>query len=84
MAYSVVTSRGQTTIPKIIRLFLGLEPMDKIVYVIDNGKVVLEPVSGDILNLRGTVKGGKGPIDFQALRKQTKKKIAQKTLKELK
>lgn len=84
MAYSVVTSRGQTTIPKFIRKFLGLEPMDKIVYVIDNGRVVLEPVSGDILDLKGAVKGAKGPIDFKALRKQTKKNIAKNILEELK
>ena len=63
MAYSIGTSRGQTTIPKIIRLFLGIEPMDKSVYVIDNGKVVLEHVSGDILELKGALKHEKGKIE---------------------
>lgn len=84
MPYSIITSRGQTTIPKFIRLFLRLKPLDKIVYVIDNGRVILEPVSGDILELRGTVKAPKGPVDFKRLREEAKKKVAQKVLKELK
>lgn len=83
MPYSIVTSRGQTTIPKFIRLFLRLRPLDKILYVIDKGRVILEPVSGDILELKGTVKAPKGPTDFKRLRQQTKKKITQKALKEL-
>lgn len=83
MPYSVVTSRGQTTIPKIIRFFLGIRPSDKIVYVIDQGKVILEPVSGDILDLKGTIKTEETPIDFKGLREKTKKRVAKKILKEI-
>ncbi len=54
MAISLVTSKGQTTIPKKIREHLHLKPGDKVDFVIeDNGRVLLEPSTLDIKELEG-------------------------------
>ena len=55
MPVSVLTSKGQTTIPKDVRNFLGLEPNDKIFYPVEGERVVLKPLKGNILDLRGRV-----------------------------
>ena len=78
MAVSILTSKGQTTIPKEIRAFLKLEAKDKIHYQVENDKVTMRPLKGDILDLRGSVKTEDKPVDFEKIRKLTKKKVARK------
>jgi len=82
MPVSVLTRKWQTTIPKDIRNFLGLNPNDKILYLIEGKKVVLKPLKGNILDLRGSVKTKEKPIDFKKLRDNTRKKVARKILEE--
>ena len=54
MTSSTITSKGQTTIPKDIRKYLGLRPGNRIDYVIDDeGRVVLRPATYDIRDLHG-------------------------------
>ena len=44
MISSVITSKGQTTIPKVIRDSLGVEPGGRVRYVVlDNGEVRIVP-----------------------------------------
>lgn len=76
MAVSVLTKKWQTTIPKEIRNFLQLEPNDKILYQFEGQRVILKPLKGNILDLRGSVKTKEKPIDFKKLRKATKNKVA--------
>ncbi len=78
MAISIVTTKGQTTIPKAIRAFLKLEAKDKILYQVENDKVIMRPLKGDILDLRGSVKTEEKPVDFEKIRKVTRKRIARK------
>jgi antitoxin PrlF len=82
MSVSVLTKKWQTTIPKDIRNLLGLEPNDKILYLIEGKRVVLKPLKGNILDLRGSVTTKKKPIDFKKLRDDTRKKIARKIIEE--
>ena len=82
MAVSVLTKKWQTTIPKEIRNLLQLEPNDKILYQIEGQKVILKPLKGNILDLRGSVKTEEKPIDFNKLRKVTKNKVAGKLAEE--
>jgi AbrB family looped-hinge helix DNA binding protein len=84
MPVSVLTKKWQTTIPKDIRNFLNLEPNDKILYQVEGERVILKPLKGNILNLRGSVATKDKPIDFRKLRNQTKKKIARKIAQEVK
>jgi AbrB family looped-hinge helix DNA binding protein len=78
MAISILTKKGQTTIPKEIRTFLKLEAKDKIIYQVENDKVIMRPLKGNILDLRGSVKTEEKPVDFERIRKVTRKRIAHK------
>ncbi len=44
MLESVITSKGQTTLPKIVREALALQPGDRVRYVIREGEVRILPV----------------------------------------
>jgi antitoxin PrlF len=46
MITSKLTSKAQTTIPQPVRTALGLHVGDEIVYVIDDGRVVLTRLEG--------------------------------------
>jgi AbrB family looped-hinge helix DNA binding protein len=82
MSVSILTKKGQTTIPKDIRRFLNLEPNDKILYLVEGERVVLKPLKGNILDLRGSVATKEKPIDFRKLRRETKKRVAERILRE--
>ena len=78
MAVSILTAKGQTTIPKEIRAFLKLEAKDKILYQVENDRVIMKPLKGDILDLRGRVKTKGKPVGFRKIREVTKRRVAQK------
>ena len=78
MSLSILTKKGQTTIPKGVREFLGIKPNDKILYLIEGNKVVIKPLKGNILDLKGSVKTKDKPINFKKVRSVTKKKLARK------
>ena len=82
MPVSILTKKGQTTIPKEIRKVLNLEPNDKIFYQVEDQRVILKPIKGNILDLKGSVPAKKKPTDFHKLRADTKKRIAQKIAEE--
>ncbi|MEK6210262.1 MAG: AbrB/MazE/SpoVT family DNA-binding domain-containing protein [Pseudomonadota bacterium] len=57
MAAATLTSKGQTTIPKEIRDFLGIGPGDKLDFVVESdGRVILRPATLDVRQLRGMLK----------------------------
>ena len=82
MPVSVLTRKWQTTIPKDVRNFLELKPNDKILYLIEGKKVVLKPLKGNILDLRGSVATKEKPINFKKLRDTTRKKVARRIVEE--
>ena len=53
MPTSTLTSRGQTTIPKPIREALGLQPGDRVEFLVEEGQVVLRRATADITELDG-------------------------------
>jgi antitoxin PrlF len=56
MPSSTVTQKGQTTIPKEIRDYLGLRPGNRVDYVVDEtGNVVMRPATYDIRDLHGVL-----------------------------
>ena len=78
MLQSVITRKGQTTIPKEIRELLGLKPNDKLFYIVEDSKVILKPIHGDILQLRGSVPSKKRPAHLEKIRETTRKQVAKK------
>ena len=56
MATSLITSKGQTTIPKEIRDYLHIQPGDRVDFVVEeDGRVSLEPATLDIKELEGAL-----------------------------
>lgn len=67
---SIITSKYQTTIPKAIRINLGLSVKDALEWKVENGQVILYPAKRNFLTYRNSVKTGKGDIadDIEAAR----------------
>ena len=82
MTISTITSKGQTTIPKEIRDHFHLKAHDKILYISEEDRIIIKPLTGTILDLKG-VFPVKRKIDFEKLREKMKKEIAKGTLKEM-
>jgi AbrB family looped-hinge helix DNA binding protein len=76
MIGSKLTIRGQTTIPKPIREYLGLEPGDRILFVVKEDEVVLQPVRDTLLDLRGSVESRRKPEDFDKVRAEVRKRVS--------
>jgi len=53
MPHSIITSKGQITIPKIVRNRLNLKTGDKIDFKIKDGEVILIPVSKSVSEVFG-------------------------------
>lgn len=57
MPTATVTSKGQITIPKAVRDELGLTEGDRVAFrVLEDGCVVVEPETVELLDLKGALK----------------------------
>ena len=64
---SSITAKGQATIPKPIRDYLGLKPGDRIKFFMHpNGSVVLLPKL-PVTDLRGIVKPRRPPVTIEEM-----------------
>ena len=70
MPHSILTRRGQVTIPKSLRDRLGLHLGDQISFHLRGDEIVLKPVRRTILDLQGSVKPKNRPEDFGSVRRQ--------------
>ena len=78
MLESVITRKGQVTIPKPIRDQLGLEEGEKVMFIRRGDEVLLKVLRGSILDLKGTVRPSTRPEDFARIRQTVKKSIGRK------
>ncbi len=78
---TTLTVKGQVTIPKEIRLRLGLKPRDKIAFEIDGETARLRKASG-ILAMYGSVSPRSRPEDFRQLREEFERGVAEEVLSE--
>ena len=53
MPHSIITSKGQITIPKSVRTKLNLKTGDKVDFKISDGAVTLVPVSNNVTDVFG-------------------------------
>jgi AbrB family looped-hinge helix DNA binding protein len=65
-----ITSKGQVTVPVIIRRALGLKPRDRIAFSLQDGVATLRKAESVVDKLAGSVKWTGGPIDFKELRRE--------------
>ena len=69
MSTSTLTSKGQITIPKVVRQALGLEVGTQVVFVLEDNRVLLYPVKrGALETLRQSLKQSGIPANQAAER----------------
>lgn len=79
MPVATVTSKGQTTIPKDIRVFLGLHSGDQLEFIIQDGEVVIHPATVDIKELKGMLaRPGGRAISVKKMNAVIKKRFKEK------
>ncbi|MFH1442045.1 MAG: AbrB/MazE/SpoVT family DNA-binding domain-containing protein [Candidatus Omnitrophota bacterium] len=82
MTTSTITSKGQTTIPKEVREYLHLKAHDRLMYITEKNRIIIKPVTGTILDLKGAFPV-KGKINFKKLREKMKKETAKRVIEEM-
>ena len=81
MATSRGTSKGQTTIPKEIRERLGIKAGDRVAFLLRDDGVLLRPVKGTLLDLRGSIRPRRHPEDLDEVRRVAKEALAKKVVR---
>ena len=79
---TTITKKGQTTIPKKIREYLGVKPKDKIEFEVKEGVVSIKPAVSLDSNF-GRVRPRRKPEDFRAMRKFFEKEVGRESAKEV-
>lgn len=84
MTYAVtMTQKGQITIPVAIRNMLGLVPSSRLIFSIEEKRIVARPINNDVLSLYGSVKKGRNQSpNIKSIRKTVLKKLATHSAKE--
>ena len=80
MPISVLTSKGQMTIPKEVRKALNLKPSEKVIIVVEGNQAIIKPLRGNLLDIGGSIKISvkEKPINFKKVREEVKKRIAKR------
>jgi len=79
MAHSILTSKGQVTIPKSVRNKLNLKTGDKVDFKISGKDVMLVPVSKSVEEVFGILSGkSTNKISADEMRDLLKKRLAEK------
>ena len=81
MTASVLTRKGQVTIPKAMRDRLGLERGAKVLFLLREDEITLRPLQGSILELKGSVRPRRRPEDFDRVRRSVRQAVAKRTRK---
>lgn len=76
-----ITQKGQVTIPKEARDYLGLKTGSRIEFKINKGQVFIQPADSLEKNL-GIIKPKNYPENFSFIRKKIQKKLAEEVVKE--
>lgn len=79
---SVLSSKGQTTVPVEVRRALGLRAGDQVAYRIVAGCAELVPVRGSILDAAGSVRRPGKPSPRGEIRRSVKVAVAERIAKE--
>jgi AbrB family looped-hinge helix DNA binding protein len=80
MPISILSSKGQMTIPKEVRKALNLRPSEKVIIVVEGNRAILQPLRGNLLDIGGSVKitDREKPIEFKKVREEVRKRVGRK------
>lgn len=73
---STITQKGQITIPFLIRQELAFKPGRKVVFILEDKMVKIEPAA-NFFSLRGSVPAKK-PFNLKKMREAAKKELAKR------
>jgi antitoxin PrlF len=79
---SVVTQKGQVTIPAEIRRALGIKTSDRVVFILEEGRVFMEPTAETLDSVYGAVEPLQRPEDFQRRRDDAIEDHVERTMRE--
>lgn len=77
-----VTEKGQVTIPLEIRRLMGLHPRDKVRFEVEGDTVRITKASSKLLQWFGSVKPTNTPENFDSIRDQFEKGVAEDVVSE--
>jgi antitoxin PrlF len=72
-----VTEKGQVTIPQEIRRIMGLQPRDKVRFKVEGDEVKISRASSKLLQWFGSVTPRNKPEDFEKIREEFEKGVAE-------
>ena len=79
MTTAVLSSKGQITIPQVVRQKLGVGAGDRVEFVeLANGQFALVPVIADVRTLKGIVPKPRRPVSVDEMRRIVAKRGAGK------
>ena len=78
--YSVVTRKGQVTVPAEIREALGIVRGDKVAFLLDDGEVRLRRLGSIVEATAGVLKSDRPPMSAEEERQAAEEAIAQSVL----
>ena len=78
-----LTSKGQVVIPAEVRALLGLQPRDKVIFLVEDHRVTVMRAPMTLEDAFGSVPPLHQPEDFKALREVARAEQAEKTLAEM-
>lgn len=68
MATATVTSKGQITIPAVVRASLGLEPGSRVEFVeIESGQYAIVPATSSVQALKGLLRKPVTPVSIEKM-----------------
>jgi antitoxin PrlF len=77
---TVITRKGQVTVPAEIRRELGLKQGDKVAFIIDDGEVRLVPGGSVVERTAGAFRSHKPPLSAEELRETAERAIAEEAV----
>lgn len=80
---TTVTKKGQVTIPIEVRKALGLNPRDKVVFVLEGDGVKLKPMGSTLRAGFGAVNPRSAPENFKELRRKAQEWVVYKAEQDL-
>lgn len=78
MSASIITRKGQVTIPKEIRDHLKIKEGEKVLFLLRGQEVYLRVLHGNILDLKNSVTPKKRPEDFDQVRQTVRRAVSRK------
>ena len=76
MPIAKIGRRGQMTIPKVVREHFGLEEGDSLFFYVQDGSVVVRPVTKTVLDMAGTLSEADEAVNWESVKEEARKGIA--------